>query len=247
MDSSFNKNITRDRFGFIGQWQSPIFIEGGDSANYTGIYKYLTGEGHVPGKINMNQFEVSFGAYVRHPISRYTNNGFGAFYKNPWSGCISRDQLTGIMMGLIAEKQRIALIKLMLHWSLRLFLFSYNTIGNGDDPNDFKWKWPDFTGPDVWSVALRGFGFYSWIFWPVLIFLDIHNLINAFIHNFKKDDEVISFTNKFIISREHVPTPTSFLCEKILDKRQLLKELKSYWCGWRKNCGFYELYKNILN
>lgn len=65
----------------MGHW---LYLNGG-SDEYFNVDKYI------------DTFNVHFGAWVRHPHPDMTNNGFGAHYKNPWNGCITRDQLTGIL------------------------------------------------------------------------------------------------------------------------------------------------------
>lgn len=238
-----------DSAGFIGQIQSDGSVEGGDSLCWNGHWLYLTKEAQIAipiVRMPMHRYKVSFGAYVRHPIPEFTNNGFGAYYKSPWDGCISRDQFTGLLVGLIAENNKLAMLEVILHWSLRLFLFSYNTKTNGRDPDTTHYKMPDFTGPDIWATALRGFGIFSWFFWPLLCVLDLHTLINTIIHNHKKESDAINFTGKLLVAKDYCPTPTSLLAWWVCDKKELLKELEEYWCGWRDSQEFYLLYENKL-
>lgn len=152
--------MNKDKYNIIGQIQPDGSIEGGDSVNWMGHYLYLT-KHKFPFR---KTFEVGFGAYVRHPDPKQTNNGFGAYYKNPWDGVISRDQLIGIIMGLMSQKDRIGMVKLTLHHALRGFLFTYNTRKNGQNPTQTKWKIPDLTFMSIWALILRGFGPLSWVF-----------------------------------------------------------------------------------
>lgn len=238
--------LNRDKHGIIGQIQSDGSIEGGDAANWNGHFEYLTDE-----LLQLNfveTFEVGFGAYVRHPYPEQTNNGFGAYYKNPWNGCISRDQLIGIIAALIKKKEYLALLRLILHSACRLFLFSYNTIDNGEDPKTAKWKLPDPTFMEVWAMWLRGFGWLSWIAWPLLCILDLQMLIGAYFKRGKPDKEIISFLMKFFVSREYVPTPISKLTASLIDKEEVMQELDNYWCKWRDGCdGFIPLYEKKLD
>lgn len=244
--------MNRDRYGIIGQIQNDGSVEGGDAAAWNGHWLYLN-DGKDPNgsvikdsKDYVEFFEVGFGAYVRHPKPEVTFNGFGAHYKNPWNGCISRDQLTGVLAALISGKQYMAMLRVVLHSMCWLMLFTYNNIINGRDPETARWKLPDPMGPDIWATMLRGFGMISWLFWPILCILDVHTLINATVHNHKEEDDVISFTAKYMISRDHIPTPTSWLASKVLNKAKLLADLKEYWCGWRDNCEFVDLYEEKL-
>lgn len=230
----------RDKQGFFGQIQPDGSIEGGDSLCWNGHWEYLNRDSQRPRRIiDMSQYYVGRGGFVRHPNPDATFNGFGAYYKNPWDGVISRDQFTGLLCGLIAQNKRKLLLVVGLHWALRLFLFSYNTRKNGAPPGETPWKIPDITGPDIWATYLRGFGVWSWLFWPLLCIFDLHLLINVLIHNFKKESDVINFLGKLFVALEFCPTPVSLMAWEMLDKKQILLECRSYWIGWRNQDAFY--------
>lgn len=231
-----------DKYGILGQIQYDGNVEGGDSVCWMGHYLYLTKK-KFPFS---NTFERSFGAYVRHPDPKQTYYGFGAYYKNPWDGVISRDQLTGVIAGLISQQDRLALLRVMCHHALSLFLFSYNTRINGQPPTASKWKMPDLTFFNIWALYLRGFGKLSWVFYPLLVVLDLHLLIDTLISNRSSDEDQINFTIRTLIAKDNVPTIISKLAYKILNKEFLLSNLKAYWCGWRQQPGMYNLYKERL-
>lgn len=230
--------LNRDEDGIIGQIQSDGSVDGGDSACWMGHYIYLTDDDFP----YVKTFEKGYGGYVRHPKS-----GFATYYENPWNGNISRDQLTGIIGGLVRQKEYKALLRLIVHHGAWLWLFSYNTVQNGVDPKVAPWKWPDATLFDIWATILRGFGKFSWIFWPLLCILDLHMLVNTMIVNRSDKDDKINYALKLMISREFVPTPTSWLSAKLLNKEHLISSLKEYWCGWRDNCDFVPLYEKKIN
>ena len=233
-----NDNITKDKHGIVGQIQKDGSVEGGDSANYMGHYVFLTHSDFPYAKA----FEVAFGAYVRHPDPKMTNNGFGAYYKNPWNGCISRDQLTGILLALIRQQDHKAMARLIAHNMATFGIFTYNTIHNGEDPNKAKWKFPD-TMLSLWGLQLRGFGWASWLFYPILTILDLHLLAGVILDRYVKlaDHDVINFTGRLLASKEFVPTPTSMLAAKLVDQDDYNKRMKRAWCGWRDNCGMAKL------
>lgn len=237
--------MNRDEQGIIGQIQPGNWIEGGDSACWMGHYIYLTGDAFP----YVKTFEKGFGGYVRHPNIYATPYGFGAYYKNPWNGCISRDQLTGVLLALIKQKEYSAMIRLMLNHSLRLGWFAYNTIHNGTDPKTSKYKRPDITFMDIWAMELRGFGKFSWIFYPLLCVLDLHLLLGAIYDKYfdNEDPDVINFIGRVILSREQVPTPTSWLATKFISKANIIERLKTYWCTWRANPEFVPLFEKKLN
>jgi len=238
--------IHKDENGAIGQIQADGSLEMGDSANWTGHYVYLSNdETNFP---FVEFFEVKPGGYVRHPDPKKTILGFGAYYRNPWDGCISRDQLTGILAALIAKKDKMAILRILAHHALRLFLFSYNTIENGKDPLKSKRKIPDLTLFDVWALELRALmkiiGIFGIIFYPLLCILDLHLLASTLFFNSKydHDPDAISFALKVIISNEIYKTPTSMLISKILNKQKLKGFIYAYWGGWRQNEGMIKYY-----
>lgn len=233
--------MNRDKYGIIGQIQDDGSIEGGDSACWMGHYVYLTGDNDPD---YVTTFEVSFGAYVRHPYPDQTFNGFGAHYLNPWNGCISRDQYTGVLLAIIKTGDWKAMLRTMTHHLAWGMLFTYNTIKNGRNPSEARWKLPDLTLMDIWATQLRGFGLVSWLFFPLLCVLDLHMLLNALIDRvFKVDNpDVINFMGKLFVSREYVPTPVSYLTSKVVDRSNIYARLKEYWCGWRDNCEFLDLF-----
>jgi len=236
--------IKKDKYGIVSQIQPDGSFEGGDSACFMGHYIYLTND--VDKFPYVENFEVSYGAYVRHFDKKLTNNGFGAYYRNPYNGCISRDQLTGVLSAIIAKKDVGAMFRLVFHHMLSLFLFSYNTIHNGQKPEDAKWKLPDLTLFDIWATQLRGFGKLSYIFFPLLCILDIHMLLNTFVTNNDDSDDQINYAMKLIISREHVSTPISKLSLILLNRDRLLYKIKNFWSGWRSNPDMYPLYEKRI-
>jgi len=234
--------MNRDKHGIIGQIQpssSAIRVEGGDSVNWMGHWLYLNDgkDEFFSVKRYIRTFMVSWGAWVRHPDPEMTNNGFGAHYKHPWNGCISRDQLTGILAILIQAKRRWVILQMMIHHMAWGMFFAYNNINNGDAQK--KWKWPDPALVSIWAMYLRGL--FGWLAWPVLCVLDFHLFFSTIHENADEDPDSISYAMRFMVSQEHTPTPTSKWAAKILDVEQLLSEIKEYWCGWRDGCEFYEL------
>jgi len=237
--------LHRDEYRIIGQIQLDGSIEGGDSACWMGHYIYLTDDKFPFAKT----FEVAPGAYVRHFDYKKTNKGFGAYYKDHWNGCISRDQMTGILLGLLKQKDKKAIFRLIKHHSKRFFLFAYNTIKNGEDPKTAKWKMPDLTMLDIWALEIRGLGKLSWLCLPILCVLDLQMLISALLDRiFKsKDPDVINFIGKLLASKEYTPTPISWLTSKIVDKKDLKNKLRTYWCGWRDNSDFLPLFEKKMD
>lgn len=246
--------MNRDKYRIIGQIQSDGSIEGGDSVNWMGHWLYLDDEVNAAKESwNIDKyikaFELGFGGYVRHFDPSQTDNGFGAYYKNPWRGVISRDQLIGILAALIKHRKLGPVLRLIFQHSLRLFLFSYNTIKNGEDPKMAKQKLPDPTLFDIWAMELRALGNavkgLKYILYPILAVLDLQMLLSTLFYN-KKGYTDISYAISLITSVENNSTFISRLTYKLCNKNKLLAALKKYWCGWRDNCEMYSLYENKL-
>lgn len=248
--------ITFDSFGLVGQVQEDGWIEGGDSACFTGHYIYLSGADLDYARY----FELGrTGAFVRHPDPGSTFNAFGAYYNHAWDGVISRDQLTGILLGLIARNDKAAILRVAIHSLAWLGLFTYNTRINGQDPALSKWKWPDFMGPNIWQMIIRGLikpsggyikkkvmNLFTLCFQPILVLLDLHIFIDTFFINKTEKDDVINYMGRLFVSNEIAPTIISRISWFLLDKEHIKGRLKAYWCGWRQNCGMYELFEQKI-
>lgn len=233
-----------DEYGVLGQVQPGGWIEGGDSLAWQGAIMalaphFMAAKGWTI-KTYIGFFSVSWGGYVRHPKKKSTYNGFGAYYKSPWQGCISRDQFTGLLGALIYHKARVELLKVFLHHGLRGWLFTYNTIQNGSDPKKKVANFPNITFFNIWSIYVRGF-----LGWPGIILntiFDLHGLIDVCIHRRMPDKDPISFAMKRFIEREIYPSPVSYLSWYLLDKEKLKKEIEAYWGTWRQQKGMATFY-----
>ena len=249
--------VHTDQYNIIGHAYHHLGgVEGGDSACWNGHYNYFSK--NKDGVDYVDTFEVKPGAYVRHPHQHPQFNRFGWFYGNPWDGNTSRDQLTGVLLGIIEAKDKGAMLRMIAHWALRLFLFAYNSRKNGQLPGETPWKLPDFTGPNMWQMALRGFGVFSWIFFIPLCILDLHILIDTLIVNKSDDDDSINYFGRLAVSRNHVPTPVSWLALKLLDREHLKSLIRKYWGGladneleprhrWRDNPGMYDIHSKAID
>lgn len=234
--------MNRDEHGIIGQIQADGSVEGGDAACWMGHWLYLSKEKFPYTRV----FSAGFGAYVRHPVPERTNEGFGAYYNGPWDGVISRDQLTGVLAGIIAEKKWIEGVKVIIHHMAWLMLFSYNTRKNGAFPGSTPWKWPDLTGPDIWAMEIRACGPFGWWLWPLVFVFDLHTVFNTLLHRFQKKTDPINFAMKLIVGKNHMATPFSVISFVICDKEKLIHELRDYWCEWRDGCDIVPLYVGEL-
>lgn len=239
--------LNKDEYGLLGQIQPGGTIEGGDCLNWQAQIQYLDGDTLWEHKHFIKKFMISFGAFVRHFDPSRTTGGFGAYYKGPWHGCISRDQLTGALCLIIKNRDWISMTKVFIHASAWLWLFSYNTVHNGVNFNPKKWKLPDLTIMDIWSLYLRGFHLASWVLWPIYLIFDIWGVLQSIHYNLVNSGDPISFAIKQIAKREHFCTPFSWIAWEIINKDKLKREIRAYWCGWRKNCDMYPYYERKIN
>lgn len=230
----------RDQYGIIGQVQSDGSIEGGDSACWHGHLLLMRdgtdgrGSAVTDSKSFEKFFSLGWGAYVRHPVPSSTNFGFGAYYKNPWAGCISRDQLTGILCGLFAGGNVAGVLRLMLHQMCSLMLFAYNTIDNGSRPEDRSWHVPDLLFIDTWVLMLRGLRWVTLPLYPLLCVLDLYLVIQVIWTEFEEDTDIINHTGRMIVAATWLPTPFVWLAWRLTTQKKWFDKLKAYWSGWRQ-------------
>lgn len=238
--------IKKDGAGIVGQPKQgyPDGIEGGDSLNWQGHYYFLR---NFPNKrLLAAAYVADFesprfpGLYVRHPNPKATKHGFGAYCEGNFRGCESRDQMTGKLCFLSLVGPSKALLRTFKQHLCRGLLFANNTIRNGEDPRNHRPKLPDLTGPDIWSLYIRGFRL--WPLYPLLIIFDLHLFLTAVLQNFKKDPDIISHVIKVLTAQTILPTPLGWLAAKVLSQEHVLTKLLKYWGGFRQQPGMYQLY-----
>lgn len=259
--------MNRDEYHIIGQIQHGGWVEGGDSANWMGHKLSMTEDEYWSVEKYIDEFEIDHGVWVRHPYKK--EKSFSDFYNGVYDGNISRDQLTGILFCLSTHRKYRALLSIVKTQAMRGFIFANNTVQNGIDPwKDMRAnpgplyfikcmfglvknrKFPDLVFTDVWAMIIRGFYPYSFMLYPVLCIFDLHILINAVVVRFQsveKSDDVLSHLAKMITSARIMPTPFSWLACRISNSEKLVKKLTKYWCGWRGNCGFVPVYKELID
>lgn len=234
--------INRDSYGAVGHLYPGIGIEGGDSASWTGHLVFFTDE-----DFDFDFFEVAWGGYVRHPIYHPVLNRGGSYYKDAWNANMSRDQLTGVIGARIRKKDYGALLRIIGHSALRGFIFAYNTVQNGLIPEEAPWKVPDLMLFDMWATILRGFGKASYLLHNLFVLLDLQMLLaTIFFTNRSEKDDQINYAMKLLISREFVPTPTSWISQKILNRDRIISNINRYWGPWRRNEGMRIFYQKAI-
>lgn len=243
--SILDYKVLKDQHGAVGQ-PYKNGIEGGDSTSWTGIYDYFIQRKQQTWSYS-KFFQVGFGAYVRHPVKNSLYNEFGWYYKNPYDGVISRDQEEGIKSGLYNEGKLWEKIKFILHASLRLFLFTYNTRQNGVNPNKASWKLPDVRGPNSWATDIRLFPLLAILLNPLLELFDLHLLVSTLIANKTSKDDLNNYLVRLHKARNISPTIVSIVCVKLLNKKHLKGRLFEYWCFWRKQPGMYRLLADVTD
>lgn len=240
--------MNEDSLGVVCQIRSYGVLECGDGTAWTGYRVYLDPEFAKKYRYHFTFRSNKFpGAYVRHPFGSRTDNEFGAYYKNPWDGVISRDQMIGILLATIAQKKWWEGFLIFFHHAAWLWLFTYNTRDNGKDPKQTPWKLPDFTDPGIWALEVRAMGPLAAIpLWPLLNVFDLVTLVMGIIQNFRNTEHAISFTGRYLGTVYHYPTIASGLLYLIVDRSKLLERLKRYWTGFRSLPEMYELYESKL-
>lgn len=168
---------------------------------------------------------------------------------------LSRDQATPLVIGMGVFKFKKKLFWFMLHHIKRLGFMTntrknhqWETIylqkkyGNPRDNWNYKWKLPDFCGPEFWGLYIRGFKF--WPLYPLLILFDLETLIGAIVRRFNEDDDVLNHVMISQYALRCMPTPTSWITDKINDNAVLLVKMRAY-CN-RIKLPMDEIYYYIL-
>ena len=234
-----------DEFGLIC-FKGDEF-DGGDTCSNEYTLQYIL---HVTHAVDFNR--------LRHVNSQLIVNGIPIRHPDPlkWYSSInrtSRDQYTPYLCWLIASKSSIS-SKTLLKRLKHCFLFAWNTRKNFQYPTlaehlqrstpdvkwDYRWKLPDFTGPDIWALELR---LLSRLYSPIIILayillnlLDLYQLFNVLysIYRHKKapNYDRRNLTLKTHASRFFMPTIFSFLAWNLYKKAQIGQESAEKW--WTK-------------
>lgn len=238
-----------DQYGMVGQPYDGG-VEGGDALTWNGKYKYYSGrDDSVP----MDLFEVNWGAYVRHPYPHPEYNRFGWYYKNPWDGNITEDQITGAILGRIHEKDWKALWRIFFHSLAWLGLGVYNNRKNGVTPSEAKWSLPGVFSPKTTQMLWRGIvaftpglKYLAPIFYIFFFLADIVLLFDVWVDNENPKDDRINDVDRLSIARSLFPTIAGRWAVDNLDKEHMKSRIRLYWGGplvptnnWRNNPGMY--------
>lgn len=222
-----------DDLGIICQPQRDGTLEGGDSVNWMGHALFVGALRGWSIERYCSTFEVRPGVWVRHPIPSRSMWGWASYEDGVWNGCVSRDQMTGILCCLLKFDHRDALKSLFVEHCKRFLLFATNTIKNGQDPKTITRKCPDLTGPDVWALYVRGLMRPSLIKELLLCVLDLHLLAAAIMFRRSPRTDVLSFVIKLAAADLVDSSPVSRYALSITSRESVIDSLREYWCGWR--------------
>ena len=201
-----------DEFGMIVTGDTR---DGGDSAFYMGHY-YCLYELYEKQFTSRSSDNKRYRDDFIHRIQHYNGNIRRHCESIKWYGDwdrASRDQSIPfiIMLFLCAYKQEAwQFFKAHLKRGL---LFTTNTRRNG--VKDTPWKLPDITGPNFWSIYIRGFR--ALYFYPLLLIFDLFLFLNVMSFNLSPREP-----NQLLLllafSKERLPTPLSYLAFVVLNK-----------------------------
>jgi hypothetical protein len=214
----------------------PVTASGdaGDSACICGTLMTVDDNYKTPNNLHMY---VNDETPVRHPDT-------DKWYGRPWR--FSRDQLIGLLCGLIARRNRDADVLLVGHslfqkHLLRGFLFAWNRIRNfqyetvGEhlikSTPDVKWnskpKMSDITGPEVWGLWIRFWNW--WPLYPLLLIFDLETLVGAILWRWKPKNDITRNHMLIMITQKNcMPTPASWLALKLTNKNDLCERWHRY-------------------
>lgn len=200
--------------------------DAGDSAHRHGVLALYNDVWIVGDKFALEYFFNEDGKLIRHP------DGAQAWTRELDRG--SRDQYTPWLAALAIKKARLKskpLLKKIAKHILANYGRFHNYRKNGQ--LDAPLKSPDFAGPKIWSVLLRGLfpeALYP-VIYPIISILDLEFLLGSLVwNNFREgDSDIINHLCLLKASNEVMPTFVSKLALKILDKPMAIRKLKHYW------------------
>lgn len=235
-------------------------LDAGDGTQRTGMFLWalqILGHESLP---KFKQAYVNNIKNIRGPLGTYRR---AAVDKVPmWYtdfDRMSRDQATGLLVGLAVTGQTKEILRFIMGHALRLFLFTTNVrrngttrtnhgkpIGNGQTRN-YTIKLPDLTGPDFWALEIRCL-FYSikgksfvakalacLLMIPIqvvlLTILDLDVLVSVIMFNRSKSDSnvVDNLALKVSFAREVAPSLLSAIAYHLINKPKLIDKLNRFF------------------
>ena len=188
----------------------------------------------------MERLHVAPGVFVRHPNPKWDTSDWDR---------MSRDQLQPMIIaaGFWSRKE---LNKIARGHLGRGFLFANNTRKNGankfthgkdigGEVRDYNWKFPDPTAFDIWGNFIRAYN--SWLLYPLLFLFDLELLGGSIIWRFfPKHNITMNHTLSLMQARHRMPTPISWLSEKIMSFDRLIKLLGQHFRDFGDDMEFFE-------
>ena len=231
-----------DRFGVVTQ-SNQFGADGGDSCNRSCAFmlsqKYAYGHS-VPWIYHMlQQFHHPTwkGLLRRHPDE--------SKWYGDWNRA-SRDQTVPYLI-LLGETRNYRLLAwyFFMHM-LRGFLFTTNTRKNhvyktwedhiakstSDVAWNYRWKLPDFTGPEFFNLYIRALPKpLRILLYPVLLVGDLETLIGSLVKKYftQDDDDIINHTLVLINAERNTPTFLSWLAKKVTPASFIQERLASFF------------------
>jgi hypothetical protein len=191
----------------------------------------------------MNQFEVGFGLYVRHPDK-------SKWYSNP-NNC-SRDQIGIAAQSMVVTQDTARLWRLTLR-ILSRFGFMQNYYMGTDVPTreevnktvSLRWpkfirshivtlktkiapyRIPDIITPGMIATIIRGLNL--WILYPALLFLDIFMLGDLYFRKKNVWDIDNMTASQIMIANYKYPTPVARLVKRMYAQTDYKERIANYY------------------
>lgn len=169
-----------------------------------------------------SKLEVTSGRYCRNPDTTMWYSRVNTF---------SRDQLTPLLALLGIRQQYAATRRLFWQHMKHLLLFAWNTRQNASYPGTsaYAWKIPDITGPDILGMYIRAFD--VWALYPILFLSDVFTLAGSIIYRLKLSSSTIQMNQIIMVDFSNLvmPTPISWLAQKIYGKATPIAALNASW------------------
>ena len=109
---------------------------------------------------------------------------------------------------------------------------------------NYNWKPADFTGPEIWAIYARGFGY--WWLRPLVWLGDVHTYLDTLAKAKNKDKDLSNTLNILIFTMLYKPSWLTKKSIMLLDMENVKSRLKQYYTGG-DSVTWVKLYMRVLS
>lgn len=215
-----------DTYGLICEIEPEHILDGGDSANRTGLFpiaaEYNNGfkmeadldmtkdTAMSAANVMLSKIEIKPGICVRNPDPT-------KWWSNP--NYFSRDQQSAVVVGAGFSKNYSLVSSLFLNHLKRFGLYQNFQINGVDVDGKKKFIQGDIATPEHLNLYIRALNL--WFLYPLLLIGDLFTVLNSLIiiyKSYRDADDTSNDLNHIAIclqAKKRLPTPISYLARKL--------------------------------